>query len=124
MGKEVYCSSSRALYAQRAGAARRGRTTHSVWQRLCARNMTSGVRGAQCACGRPARAQQRSVRVRAGRVYGCGVLADRKLSTRMQGECMGGEYVHVKTESYRHRYNLEARGKRVGENVNRRIIIS
>ena len=75
MGKEVYCISSRALYAQRAGAARRGRTTHSVWQRLCARNMTSGVRVAQYACGRPARAQQRSVRVRSGRVYGCGVLA-------------------------------------------------
>ena len=66
MGKEVYCSSSRALYAQRAGAARRGRTTG---------NMSSDVRSAQCACGRPARAQQRSVRVRAGRVYGCGGLA-------------------------------------------------
>ena len=38
--------------------------------------------------------------------------ADRKPSTRMQGECMGGEYVHVKTESYcRHRYKLEAGGK-------------
>ena len=62
----VYCSSSRALYAQRAGAARRGRTTG---------NMSSDVRVTQYACGRPARAQQRSVRVRAGRVYGCGVLA-------------------------------------------------
>ena len=36
---------------------------------------------------------------------------DRKLSTRMQGEYMGGEYVHVKTEIYRHRYKLEARWK-------------
>ena len=75
MGKEVYCSSSRELYAQRAGAARRGRTTHSLWQKLCAGNVSSDVRGAQYACGRPARAQQRSVRVRSGRVYGCGVLA-------------------------------------------------
>ena len=37
--------------------------------------------------------------------------ADRRLSKLMQGEYMGGEYVHVKTEIYRHRYNLEARGK-------------
>ena len=53
-------------------------------------------------------------------VFGCGPVEcmgagysheDRKLSTRMQGEYMGGEYVHVKTEIYRHRYNLEARGK-------------
>jgi hypothetical protein len=75
MGKEVYCSSSRSLYAQRAGAARRSRTTHSLWQKLCAGNVASDVRVAQYACGRPARAQQRSVRVRSGRVYGCGVLA-------------------------------------------------
>ena len=33
------------------------------------------VRWAQDACACPARTQQRSVRVRAGRVYGCGVLA-------------------------------------------------
>ena len=38
--------------------------------------------------------------------------ADRKLSTLMQGECMGSEYVHVKTESYRHRYKLEVRRKK------------
>jgi hypothetical protein len=75
MGKEVYYSSSRPLYAQRAGAARRSRTTHSLWQKLCAGNVASDVRVAQYACGRPARAQQRSVRVRSGRVYGCGVLA-------------------------------------------------
>ena len=49
--------------------------------------------------------------------------ADSRLSTLMHRECMGG-YVHVKTESYRHRYNLESRGKRVGKSVNRRIIIS
>jgi hypothetical protein len=57
---------------------------------------------------------------RSREVFGCGLVecmgavysrTDRKLSTRMQGECMGGEYVHVKTESYRHRYKLEARGK-------------
>ncbi len=57
---------------------------------------------------------------RSREVFGCGLVecmgavysrTDRKLSTRMQGEYMGGEYVHVKTEIYRHRYNLEARGK-------------
>ena len=113
MGKEVYCSSSRELCAQLAVDARRSRTTLS-WQEVCAGDGSSVlyVRESQYASGRPVRAQQRSVRVRAGRVYGCGVLADRKLSTRMQGECMGGEYVHVKTESYcRHRYKLESVGK-------------
>ena len=75
MGKEVYCISSRALYAQRAGAAHRSRTTRS-WHQLPGNGSSVVyVRGAQYACGRPARAQQRSVRVRAGRVYGCGVLA-------------------------------------------------
>jgi hypothetical protein len=57
---------------------------------------------------------------RSREVFGCDQVecmgavysrADRKLSTRMQGECMGGEYVHVKTESYRHRYKLESVGK-------------
>jgi hypothetical protein len=75
VGKEVYFNSSRALYAQRAGAARRGRTTHSLWQKVIAGNLASDVRAAQYTCGRPARTQQRSVRVRTGRVYGCGVLA-------------------------------------------------
>jgi len=54
MRKEVYCSSSRELCAQRAGTAGRSRTY---------------VREAQRARGRPVRAQQRSVRVRAGRGY-------------------------------------------------------
>ena len=49
--------------------------------------------------------------------------ADRKLSTLMQGECMGAGTC-TWTEIYRHRYNLEDRGKRVGKSVNRRIIIS
>ncbi len=59
-------------------------------------------------------------RARSREVFGCDPVegmgavysrVDRKVSTRMQGECMGGEYVHVKTESYRHRYKLESRGK-------------
>jgi hypothetical protein len=75
MGKEVYCSSSRELYAQRAGVTRRSRTMHRLCQKLCDGNVSSDVQGTQYACGRPACAQQRNVRVRAGRVYGCGVLA-------------------------------------------------
>ena len=86
MGKEVYCNSSRALYAQRAGAARRGRTTRSLWQKLIAGNLSSDVQVAQYACGRPVCAWQRSVRVRAGRVYGCSVLA------------RGQETIHVDAE--------------------------
>ena len=55
-----------------------------------------------------------------GAVY---LHVDRRLSMLMQGECMGaGTYTW--TESYRHRYNLEARGKRVGKSLNRWIIIS
>ena len=49
--------------------------------------------------------------------------ADRRLSKLMQGECMGAGTC-TWTESYRHRYNLEARGMRVGKSVKRRIIIS
>ena len=47
--------------------------------------------------------------------------ADRKLSTLMQGACMGAGTC-TWTENYRHRYNLETRGKRVGKSVNRSII--
>jgi hypothetical protein len=86
MGKEVCFSSSRSHGAWLAGAVCRGRTTRS-WQEL-----GSGDQSSECV----REAQQRSVRVRAGRVYGCGVLArDRKLCTRIQGECIGCEYVHV-----------------------------
>ena len=92
MRKEVYCSSSRALCAQLAGAARRSRTMRS-WQELGAGDGSSVlyVREAQYARGRPARSRE---------VFGCEPVecmgavysrADRKLSTRMQGECMGGE---------------------------------
>ena len=97
MRKEVYCSSSRALCVQRAGTVRRSRTY---------------VREAQYAHGRPACAQQRSVRVRAGRVYGCGVLArGQKTIYADAGRVHGRRVVHVKTERYRHRYKLETRRK-------------
>jgi hypothetical protein len=131
MGKEVYCSSSRALCAQLAGAARRSRTTRSwhqlpgngssvvyvreaptrSWQELCAGDGSSVlyVRESQYALGRPARAQQRSVLVQAGRVYGCGVLARGQKTIYADA---GRVHVHVKTESYRHRYKLEARRKK------------
>ena len=109
MRQEVYCNSSRALCTQRAGAVRRSRTTRSG-QELRSGNGSSVlyVREVQYARGR------------SREVFGCEPVegmgavysrADRKVSTRMQGECMGGEYVHVKTESYRHRYKLESVGK-------------
>jgi hypothetical protein len=49
MRKEVYCSSSRALCAQRAGSGRRSRTTR-IGQELVAGNESSVVRIA-CARG-------------------------------------------------------------------------
>ena len=113
MRKEVYCSSSRALCAQLAGAARRSRTMRS-WQELGAGDGSSVlyVREAQYASGRPVCAQQRSVRVRSGRVYGCSVLASgQKTIYADAGRVHGRRVVHVKTESYRHRYKLEARWK-------------
>jgi len=86
MGKEVYYSSSRALYAQRAGAAHRSRTTRS-WHQLPGNGSSVVyVRGAQYARECPARAHHRSVRVRTGRVYGCSVLA------------RGQETIHVDAE--------------------------
>ena len=97
MRKEVYCSSSRALCAQRAGTAGRSRTY---------------VREAPCARGRPAHAQQRSVRVRVSRGYGSGVLTrGQKTIYADAGRVHGRRVVHVKTESYRHRYKLETRRK-------------
>jgi hypothetical protein len=78
MGEEVCCSSSRSHVARLAGAVCRGRITRS-WQELCAGDQLSVcVREAQYVRGRPARAQQRSVRVRTGRVYEYGVLARRQ----------------------------------------------
>jgi hypothetical protein len=88
-------------HAQLAGAVHRGWIVRIV----CARD-------AVCAWASSVRSRE---------VFGCDPVecmgavysrADRKLSTRMQGECMGGEYVHVKTESYRHRYKLEVRRKK------------
>ena len=58
-----------------SGAAHGSRTTRS-WQQLPGHvSSVVYVRWAPYACGRPARTQQRSVRVRAGIVYGCRVLA-------------------------------------------------
>ena len=70
MGEEVCCSSSRSHVARLAGAVCRGRITRS-WQELCAGDQLSVcVREAQYVRGRPARAQQRSVRVRTGLARG------------------------------------------------------
>ncbi len=86
MGKEVYCSSSRVLYAQRAGAAHGSRTTRS-WHQLPGNGSSVVyVRGAQYARECPARAYHRSVLVRTGRVYGCSVLA------------RGQETIHIDAE--------------------------
>jgi hypothetical protein len=77
MRKEVYCSSSRALCAPRSGASRRSRTTcNGQKPRTGNESSVVCVRETQYARGRPARAQQRSVRVRASKGYGCrcGVL--------------------------------------------------
>ena len=90
MGKEVYCSSSRALYEQHAGAAHRSRTTRN-WHQLPGNGSSVVyVRGAQYARECPAHSHHRSVRVRTGRVvtrvYGCSVLA------------RGQETIHVDAE--------------------------
>jgi len=94
MREEVCCSSSRSRGVRHTGTVCRGRSSGSV-----------GFEKARYVRECPACAHHRSVGLRAGRVYGCGVWA--------RG-----------TESYRRRYNLEAHGKRVGKSVNRRIIIS
>ena len=113
MRKEVSCKSSKSHGAWLAGAVCRGRTTRSLQE------LGAGDGSSRNVC------ESRSMRVgvqrtRSREVFGGGQVecmgavylrSDRKLSTRMQGEYMGGEYVHVKTEIYRHRYNLEARGK-------------
>jgi hypothetical protein len=109
MGKEVYCSSSRALCTQLAGAA------CEVAPRAAGRSCAPGMDRPYCMCER--RNMRTGVqRMRNREVFGCEPVEcmgavycrpDRKPSTLMQGECMGGEYVHVKTESYRHRYKLE-----------------
>jgi len=107
MGREVYCSSSRALYAQRAGAGRRSRTTHILWQKLCAGN----TRDAVCVRASSAREHFSAVRVRAGRVYGCGVLACGQKTIDADAERVHGARIRTWTVSYRHIYILEARGK-------------
>jgi len=114
MREEVCFSSSLSHHAQLAGAAQ------YPW------NVTSEcVRETQYARGRPAHAQKRSVQCRACRVYGCCVLArGQKTIYADAWRVHGCGVLAWRTESYRHRYNLEAGGKRVGESVNRRIIIN
>jgi hypothetical protein len=120
-GEECACVSVSCglVWGKKCDAVLLGRTTRSL-QELCAevapratrRSCTQGIDRPYCMC------ERRSMRIR--EVFRCGSVecmgavysfADRELSSLMQGECMGGEYVHVKTESYRHRYNLEARRK-------------
>ena len=69
---------------------------------------------------------------RSREVFGCepvecmGAVYSRagsRLSAQMHGWCMGQE-IRTWRGGYQHRYILEVRGKRVGESVNRRIIIS
>ena len=99
MRKDVSCKSSKSHGAWLAGAVCRGRTTRS-WQELLAEDQSSVcVRESQYARRRPARAQQRSVRVRSGRVYGCGVLARGQRTIYADaGRVHGCEYVHVDRE--------------------------
>ena len=112
MGEKVYCSSSRVLYAQRAGAAHGSRTTRS-WHQLPGNGSSVVyVRGAQYARECPARAYHRSVLVRTGRVYGCSVLARGQKTIDADAERVHGARIRTWTESYRHIYILEARGKR------------
>ena len=108
MGEEVYCSSSRSRGAWLAGAVCRGRTMRSLQELRAGDGASVCVQEAQYVRGRPAHAQQRSVRVRASRGYGCGVLArGQKTIYTDAGRVHGRRVVHVKTESYRHRYKLE-----------------
>ena len=98
LGKEVCCSSSRAHGSWFAGAMCRSRTTR-CWQELGAEDGDHVcVREAQYALWRPAHAQQRSVWWRAGRVYGCGVLARGQKTMYTDAGRVHGEYVHVDRE--------------------------
>ena len=78
MGEEVYCSSSREHGAWLAGAMCRRRTTRCLQELRAWDGASVCVRESQYARGRPAHAQQRSVRVQSGRVYGYGVLTHRQ----------------------------------------------
>ena len=125
-GEECACVSGGLVWGKKCTAVLPGRSARSL-QDLCAevapraagRSCTPGIDHPYGMCERCSmRAGVQRARNR--EVFGCGQVecigaaysrSDRKLSTRMQGECMGGEYVHVKTESYQHRYKIEARGK-------------
>ena len=102
-----------------------GHSVRSLQELVAGDGASVCVRETQYARGRPAHVQQRSVRWWAGRVCGCGVLArGQKTIYADAGRVHGCGVRARRTESYRHRYNLEARGKRVSKSVNRRIIIS
>ena len=63
------------------------------------------------ASGPPSPFQQYPSWVRGGRVYGYGVLALRQKTIYADTERVHGASMRTWTESYRHRYILEARGK-------------
>ena len=63
------------------------------------------------ASGPPSPFQQYPSWVRGGRVYGYGVLARRQKTIYADTERVHGASMRTWTESYRHRYILEARGK-------------
>jgi hypothetical protein len=125
-GEECACVSGGLVWGKKCTAVLLGRSARSL-QELCSevaphasgRSCASGMDRPYCMC------ESRNMRTgiqctRNREVFRCEPVecmgavysrADRKLSMRMQRECMGGEYVHVKTESYQHRYKIEARGK-------------
>ena len=119
------------VWGKKCDAVLLGRAAHGL-QGPCAEVAPRAVcRSCAPGMGHPYVCESRSMRVgvqrtRSREVFGGGPVecmgavylhVDRRLSMLMQGECMGaGTYTW--TESYRHRYNLEARGKRVGKSVN------
>ena len=123
------------VWGKKCAAVLLGRTAHGLQEAYA--EVAPRAAGRSCALGisRPNVCERRSMRAGVQRarnreVFGCGPVecmgavylhADRELSTRMQEECMGASMC-TWTESqqpraqrdvacYRHRYNLEARGK-------------
>jgi len=112
------------LWGEKCAAVLLGRTAHGL-QEPCA-EVAPRAAGRRCwpRISRQYVCESRSMRAGVQRarnreVFGCGPVecmgavylhADRELSTRMQEECMGASMC-TWTESYRHRYNLESRGK-------------
>ena len=111
------------VWGKKCTAVLLGRTAHDLQEPGA--EVAPRVAGRSCALGisRPNVCERRSMRAgvqrtRSREVFGCGPgecmgavysRADRRLCTRMQGECMASMYTW--TERYRHRYNIEARGK-------------